>query len=468
MKKRFFWNRFGICVLLCLISAFLFSTSATAEKNGMAEIVLRANDIEILQDEEVPALQVTTETVGNSQLILDEEKGYTVNDLVNDFNEGKNYTVTCDADNKKESKTKIKLALSEEIQKKVVTDWLGKVDVVTEDGTFTVRNKYGDWEGDKFKKYDGSYAENDFITSKGKTYYFNEEQKKVTGWQNIGTDKYYFDKNGVMQNNGWKKEKDATYYLQEDGTILTGWLAYEDEKYYFDADGKMVTGKQQIGSKKCEFAKDGKLESMEDSLDPNKPMVALTFDDGPGKRTEELLDVLEQNGAHATFFMVGPNVKRYPETVKRIYETGNELGNHSTNHPQLTKLSPEKIQKEMNETNEAVKKASGVKPTVMRPPYGAINDKVKANVGLPMIMWSIDTLDWKTKNVEAIKNVTYKNVKDGDVILLHDIHNKSVDAAKEMIPELIAKGYQLVTISEMAEARGVTLEKGGRYAEFKK
>ena len=138
----------------------------------------------------------------------------------------------------------------------------------------------------------------------------------------------------------------------------------------------------------------------------DQPMIALTFDDGPGKYTSKLLDALEQYGAHATFFMVGKNVPKYPEEVKRMLEIGCELGNHSYDHAQLTKLTPEGIQGQVNDTNGEIEKVVGKSATLLRPPYGAVDDNVKQNVGMPMILWSVDTLDWKTKDVNAtIENV---------------------------------------------------------------
>ena len=163
--------------------------------------------------------------------------------------------------------------------------------------------------------------------------------------------------------------------------------------------------------------------------------------------------------------MLGNNAKNYGDTIKKMKALNCELGNHSTSHPQLTKLSADGIKKEIQTTSDYIKKAAGIGPTVMRPPYGAVNDTVKKNVGLPMIFWSVDTLDWKTKNVESTVN-SILNAKDGDIILLHDIHKTSVDAAIEALPKLIEKGFQIVTVSELAEAKGQKLELGVKYFSF--
>ena len=197
-------------------------------------------------------------------------------------------------------------------------------------------------------------------------------------------------------------------------------------------------------------------------------MVALTFDDGPGKRTGELLDALEKYNAHATFFMLGQKVPSYETEVKKMKEIGCELGSHSYDHTNLVSLDSKGVKKQMSDTDNNIKKAVGSGVTVMRPPYGAINDTVRKNVGLPMILWNIDTLDWKTRNAKKTINTVMKNVGDGDIILLHDIHTESVDAAIKLIPKLQKAGYQLVTVSEMAAAKGLELEDGGKYTDFTK
>lgn len=208
------------------------------------------------------------------------------------------------------------------------------------------------------------------------------------------------------------------------------------------------------------------MSKKESSIDPKKPMVALTFDDGPGKRTGELLAQLEKYNAHATFFMLGQKVSSYPDVVKKMKEIGCELGNHSYSHQNLAKASVAGITDELGKTNAGIAQIAGEGATVMRPPYGAISDTLKATVGMPMILWNIDTLDWKTRNAQKTIETTMNNVDDGDIILLHDIHTESVDAALQLIPKLQEAGYQLVTVSELAAAKGVTLENGGRYTDF--
>ena len=198
----------------------------------------------------------------------------------------------------------------------------------------------------------------------------------------------------------------------------------------------------------------------------NQKMIALTFDDGPGPRTSELLNQLKKYNAHATFFMLGKNVKLYPDAVKQMLKDGNELGNHSYDHQQLTKIDGAAVKKEVDDTNRNIKNICGSPATLLRPPYGAINDTVKSNVGMPMILWNVDTLDWKTRNTQSTIDSVMKNLKDGDIVLMHDIHSQTIDAALELIPKLEEEGYQLVTVSEMAAAKKQDLKDGTAYSDF--
>lgn len=457
-----------ICVVLCLFAVCMLSTAAANVSKEKAIITIKVPSAEMVQGEDMPELKAKVSVTGDSKFVLDKKKGYKVQDLVKSLKKGENYNILCDADGEKEGKFPIKLELSDDIQDALVKDWLGKVKVEQEAGTFVVKNKYGEWEKDKFKKINGSYAKNEFIVSNGKTYYFGENEKKQTGWQKKDGMQYYFNKKGVMQT-GWKEKDGTKVYLKEDGSMAVGWIQIKDDKYYFDRNGKALTGKHQVGTKKCRFAKDGKLKSEENSIDPNKPMLALTFDDGPGAGTVQILDVLKTYGARATFFMLGEKAEKYPETVKKMQEIGCELGNHTTTHKALTKLSPEEMKKELGTTSAAVSKATGgFATTLIRPPYGAVDEKVKANAGQPIIMWSVDTLDWKTRNVQNTIDVVLNSAKDGDIVLMHDIHKQSVEAAVKLIPLLVEKGYQLVTVSELAEMRGVSLENGVKYSQLYK
>lgn len=203
-------------------------------------------------------------------------------------------------------------------------------------------------------------------------------------------------------------------------------------------------------------------------VDPNKPMIALTFDDGPGKYTMQILDQLEEYDARASFFVLGICVDEYPDEIRRMQELGCEIGNHTTNHKRLTKLDAQGIVTELSETNRRLQNVIGEEASIMRPPYGSINELVEANVSTPIAMWSVDTMDWENKNVEHITNHVLENVEDGDIVLLHDIYEATAQATMQLIPALIDQGYQLVTVSELAQARGVELQAGIKYFEFNK
>lgn len=323
-----------------------------------------------------------------------------------------------------------------------------------------------------------------FSVIDGNTYYLGDDGIMRTGWQDIGGSRYYFGDNGIMSSGlctiadkifffaadgrmvtGFTTIDGRKYSFAEDGSMQTGWVTVNNVKYYFDSDGKGFTGWHNISGTMCCF-------SSECAYEPGKvftdgPMVALTFDDGPGKYTSQLLDILQANNAKATFFMIGSQVPNYADQLRREQSLGMELANHSWDHATLTKLDAAGIQNEVTSTNNAIAAITGVNPVLFRPPGGGYNDLVSANsCGMPIITWSIDTLDWKTRNAQTTYNTVMGSVKDGDIILMHEIYQESIDAAKALIPALIQQGYQLVTVSELANRRGVTLTPGTRFNHF--
>ncbi len=204
-------------------------------------------------------------------------------------------------------------------------------------------------------------------------------------------------------------------------------------------------------------------------IDPTKPMVALTYDDGPNATTtNKILDILEKNNAVATFFELGNLVERYPDVVKREEAIGCEVGNHSYAHKNLNTLSKAQIQADMQKSENAFLNAIGHKTKLFRPPYGNANATVRATIEYPLINWNIDTLDWKSRNADkVIAHIRSFQSLDGRIILMHSIYNSTVKATEIIVPELISKGYQLVTISELAYYRGFeTLSNGVIYREF--
>ena len=261
------------------------------------------------------------------------------------------------------------------------------------------------------------------------------------GWHQDENGWWYQNRDGSYYQDGWQEVNGSTYYFNSNGYILTGWQTIDDKDCYFDEDGKYDETKQ-------------------------RPMIALTFDDGPGEYTEELINCLVENNAKATFFMLGQNVEAYPEIAKKLSDAGMELGNHSYSHPDLVTIGADAAAQQVSNTDAALKAATGFEAPVMRPPGGSFNDSVKAAIDHPLIIWSIDTRDWATKSEDQTYQVVMDNAQDGSVVLMHDIHEWSVKAAIRMIPDLIAKGFKLVTVSELAEAKGKTLQSGNAYYYF--
>lgn len=188
------------------------------------------------------------------------------------------------------------------------------------------------------------------------------------------------------------------------------------------------------------------------SLDPSKPMLALTFDDGPKRgNTERILAALEKTNSRATFFVVGEMVEKYPEIVKAESDLGCQIGNHTYNHVNLVKASVDTIKTQVNKTSNLVYELTGKYPMIGRPPYGSINDNVRNNISIPWFNWNIDTLDWVNRDASYVKKYVLENAKDGAVMLMHDLHSTTADAMETCIPELVSRGYQLVTIDELVE-----------------
>lgn len=261
---------------------------------------------------------------------------------------------------------------------------------------------------------------------------------------------------------GWHDDENGKWYQNADGTYFAGGMQEIDgSTYYFDDNGYIKTGWVEVGFDDYYFNDDGTYDPSQ-----HKTRIALTFDDGPGEYTDELLDCLEENNAHATFFMLGQNVGSWESTVQRMADIGCEIGSHSWDHLNLYDLSMDSVAKEFSDTDAALEKACGQKASVARAPYGNWSDDIISTVGKPFFTWSLDSLDWSyldvNKDYDAVMN---GDLTDGSIILMHDIHEPSVQAAIKMIPELVQKGYKLMTVSELAAAKGVTLQ-NANYSDF--
>ena len=325
----------------------------------------------------------------------------------------------------------------------------------------------------------GAMLQNGAYKIKGSIYYF-QNGKKQTGLQTIKGKDYFFLSSGKLAQKRWVTQNGKTYRASSTGSLLKDcWLTVSGKKYYLGSDGARLTGLQAIGGELYVFTDDGVLleegeeeeEGENPSINPSAPMVALTFDDGPSIYTPTLLSALQKNGARATFFMMGDRVLTYPSAVQQMVQAGCELGNHSMTHTAMTTLSLSAVKEEFSQTSQNIYKACGQYPTVARLPYGDgyNNSSILSAVGLPSIYWSIDTEDWKnTGNSQATVDAVLNQVQSGDIILMHDLYAATVNAAQVLIPALKERGFQLVTVSELAKYKGnTTLQTGRTYFQFR-
>ena len=186
----------------------------------------------------------------------------------------------------------------------------------------------------------------------------------------------------------------------------------------------------------------------------NRKVVALTFDDGPNPATtNQALDTLSKYGIKATFFVLGKNVSGNEEILKRMKADGHVIGNHSWSHPVLSKLSLDEAKKQVTDTEDALTKVLGSSSKLMRPPYGAITDDIRNSLDLSFIMWDVDSLDWKSKNEASILTEIQREVKNGSIILMHDIHAETVHALPKVIDYLKGQGYDFVTVPDLLDSR---------------
>lgn len=198
-------------------------------------------------------------------------------------------------------------------------------------------------------------------------------------------------------------------------------------------------------------------------IDKSKRMIALTFDDGPNYNTSKIIDVLNKYDIKATFFVLGSRAINNKDILKKMADSGMEIGNHTYNHLLLTKYDENKIRSEIEDTSEVIYSATKKRPKLLRPSYGSVNNKIKKVANMPIIIWDIDTLDWKYHNSKRITSRVVNKVRDGDIILMHDIYSASLNALSNIIPILQDNGYEFVTIDELFYYKGISLENGKVY-----
>lgn len=201
-------------------------------------------------------------------------------------------------------------------------------------------------------------------------------------------------------------------------------------------------------------------------IDPEKPMVALTFDDGPSEETDRIVKVLAQYNARATFCVIGNKVESFGDVLKRTIANGNQIVSHTWKHPHLDQISAKSVQTQLEKTNEAVKAVAGYQIKGLRPPYGAVNKNVRSvckQLDMFIITWNIDSLDWQTRSTSKTYRAIIKGAKNGNVILMHDLYSTTASAVERAVPELVEKGIQLVTVSELLSYRKEPVEAGNVY-----
>lgn len=201
-------------------------------------------------------------------------------------------------------------------------------------------------------------------------------------------------------------------------------------------------------------------------IDPSRPMLALTFDDGPSRHTAAILDLLAEVGGKATFCLIGNQIDNFPNTVRRAANEGHELAIHTWDHKELTALKTREIYTELRKTGDKIAEASGQTPRVLRPSYGLVNDRLRAvaaDMDLIIVNWSVDTLDWKTKNAKSISDAILREAADGAIVLCHDLYGSTAAAMQSVIPQLVARGYQLVTVSELLSYNTAAVKAGDLY-----
>lgn len=207
-----------------------------------------------------------------------------------------------------------------------------------------------------------------------------------------------------------------------------------------------------------------------DLPEDERKLVALTFDDGPSKYTEELLTLLDEHDVKATFFVIGCNCHNYPDALLQITENGHEIAIHGETHTSFTNLGVEATTNEITATINYIESLGIDASNLVRPPYGSLNDDLKANMEYPFILWNIDTEDWKTKDKDQIKQEIINNIQEGAIILMHDtsaVHEVDMEVLKEILPELTQE-YRFVTITELAEYNNKELENGKTYRKINK
>lgn len=287
-----------------------------------------------------------------------------------------------------------------------------------------------------------------------KTYFFNIKKRTLINIKEILSENDLF----TIKNDLIKKNININY-LEQYINHLEFYINNNNTYIFFSINNEFLTLNYE--NKQLNFL--DKLISIDNTkkvdnfyisnkiLDINKKYVAITFDDGPSNYTNDILAILKKYDVNATFFILGNKIEAYQELLKTSLKNGNVIGNHSYNHKWLIKLNEEDIKEQINKTNELIKTYTGYEPTLFRPTYGSINSTIKKITNMDIILWTVDTMDWKYKSVPKIVSRATSNLKDGDIILMHDIYKRSATALDKIIPEIKKQGFEIVTVLELRQ-----------------
>ncbi len=293
--------------------------------------------------------------------------------------------------------------------------------------------------------------------------------------QEITTYNYDFKKNSFVNISDFIKNYDIIYeYLKKDYNIDKtdtsnlkinnfsidhNFLYIYYSKDTFSTDDNLII-KIPLDNKINDVKVSKKINApIKRNIDTSSKVVALTFDDGPSRYTNDIIDILEKNDAVATFFILGNKVKLYEDTLKRSISNGNEIGNHTFNHKWLTKLTDDEIKEQISNTQSIIEEVTGYTPLLFRPSYGSLNRRVRKDINLDIVLWNVDTMDWKYKSTNKIVARATNNVKDMDIILLHDTYKSTKDSLEKIITTLKDKGFTFVTVSELKEIKKLRNER---------
>ncbi len=286
-----------------------------------------------------------------------------------------------------------------------------------------------------------------------KSFIFDKKKNKFLNLDDLVTDQSKVD--SLVKKEALLKKKDINL------DKITYEFSFDDSNLYFYLKNYKLTIKIPLSKipTKLNIKKDNNyddykvIKQTNNPIDYKKPVIALTFDDGPSKYTKEIVEYLNKNNAYATFFVIGNKVNIYKDTIRLMVKYGNEIGNHSYSHKWLTRLNDEELKYQLDETQRIIKKITGYTPVYLRPTYGSINDKLRSKTNLKIAMWDIDPMDWKYKNSNTLASKVIQKAADEKIIIMHDTKKRTLEAVKIIVDELKKQGYQFVTLSELEEVK---------------